>query len=96
MNQVTQCLKADGFQTGLDIVRPCFSPDSDYVAAGGHDGGVYIWSTVSGNLEICLRDHTCVIAAQLTSLSNGYRFLSVSSSSVPFLFLGCLKPVYLI
>ncbi|CAH8446482.1 unnamed protein product [Schistosoma guineensis] len=61
MNQVTQCLKADGFQTGLDIVRPCFSPDSDYVAAGGHDGGVYIWSTVSGNLEICLRDHTNIV-----------------------------------
>ncbi|XP_018648039.1 family S9 non-peptidase homologue (S09 family) [Schistosoma mansoni] len=60
-NQVTQCLKADGFQTGLDIVRPCFSPDSDYVAAGGHDGGVYIWSTVSGNLEICLRDHTNIV-----------------------------------
>ncbi|CAH8831582.1 unnamed protein product [Trichobilharzia szidati] len=58
MNKVIQCLKAEGFQTGLDIVRPCFSPDSDYVAAGGHDGGVYIWSTNSGNLETCLRDHT--------------------------------------
>ncbi|CAH8444275.1 unnamed protein product [Schistosoma turkestanicum] len=60
-NQVIQCLKADGFQTGLDIVRPCFSPDSDYAAAGGHDGGVYIWSTVSGNLEVCLRDHTNIV-----------------------------------
>lgn len=65
MNQVTQCLKADGFQTGLDIVRPCFSPDSNYVAAGGHDGGVYIWSTVSGNLEICLRDHTYVLISKI-------------------------------
>ncbi|CAH8445843.1 unnamed protein product [Heterobilharzia americana] len=61
MNLVTQCLKADGFQAGLDIVRPCFSPDSDYVAAGGHDGGIYIWSTTSGNLETCLREHTNIV-----------------------------------
>ncbi|CAL8072058.1 unnamed protein product [Calicophoron daubneyi] len=57
-NQVMQCLRADGFHVGLDIVRPCFSPNTMYAVAGGHDGGIYVWDRQTGSLEVCLQGHS--------------------------------------
>ncbi|KAF6767855.1 hypothetical protein AHF37_09865 [Paragonimus kellicotti] len=57
MKCVMQCLASEDFRVGLDIVRPTFSPDAQFAAAGGQDGGVYIWNTQSGQLEKCLRGH---------------------------------------
>ncbi|KAF8565319.1 hypothetical protein P879_05843 [Paragonimus westermani] len=61
MKRVTQCLASEEFRVGLDIVRPTFSPDAQFAAAGGQDGGVYIWNAQSGQLEKCLRGHNNIV-----------------------------------
>ncbi|TGZ72221.1 hypothetical protein CRM22_002215 [Opisthorchis felineus] len=58
MKRVVQRLTAEGFQVGLDIVRPSFSPDAQYAVAGSQNGGLFIWNTRDGQLEDCLQGHS--------------------------------------
>ncbi|VDN13464.1 unnamed protein product [Dibothriocephalus latus] len=68
-NEVVRSFQADGFHINSDFVRPCFSPDGQYVACGSLDGGVYIWNAMSGALEHVLRGHEYVSSFACPSLS---------------------------
>ena len=51
VNQVVQNCTSDGFKVTNDWSRACLSPDSQYAAAGSADGCLYVWSTLTGDLE---------------------------------------------
>ena len=61
MNQFVQNFTAPHFKPGMDLVRPCFSPDGQYVVAGGHEGTIFIWNSRSGKLEKTLKDQGYII-----------------------------------
>ena len=44
-------------------LEACFSPDSEYVLAGGEDGGIFRWETRSGKALRTLREHHAPVGA---------------------------------
>ncbi|RHZ49966.1 hypothetical protein Glove_508g52 [Diversispora epigaea] len=54
---VEQTFKADGYKTGANWSRSCFSPDGRYVVAGSVDGTVFYWNTQKSKLERTLKEH---------------------------------------
>ncbi|KAF9995361.1 hypothetical protein BGZ80_011241 [Entomortierella chlamydospora] len=44
-------LHADGYKTGTNWSKACFSPDGQYVVSGSADGTLYYWSTRDGTVE---------------------------------------------
>ncbi|KAG0369623.1 hypothetical protein BGZ54_009432 [Gamsiella multidivaricata] len=44
-------LHADGYKTGTNWTKACFSPDGQYVVSGSADGTLYYWSTRDGAVE---------------------------------------------
>ncbi|CAJ0634452.1 13909_t:CDS:10 [Entrophospora sp. SA101] len=46
--QIEQTLKADGYKTGANWARVCFSPDGKYVAA---EGSIYYWNSLTSKVE---------------------------------------------
>lgn len=49
-------------EAGLPL-EACFSPDSEFVLAGGDDGGIYRWATRTGSALPTLREHTSPVVA---------------------------------
>ncbi|KAF9108501.1 hypothetical protein BGX27_008333 [Mortierella sp. AM989] len=44
-------LHADGYKTGTNWSKACFSPDGQHVVSGSADGTLYYWSTRDGTVE---------------------------------------------
>lgn len=44
-------------------LEACFSPDSEFVLAGGEDGGIYRWETRTGKALPTLREHKAPVRA---------------------------------
>jgi autophagy-related protein 16 len=60
--EVVRTLKASGYRSGTQWANPCISPDGRHVAAGGADGGVFVWSLHDGALRVTLRGHDAAVA----------------------------------
>ncbi|KAG0363295.1 hypothetical protein BG005_001595 [Podila minutissima] len=54
-------LHADGYKTGTNWSKACFSPDGQYVVAGSADGSLYYWSTRDGIVEKITKEQTSPI-----------------------------------
>ncbi|KAF9167309.1 hypothetical protein DFQ27_009856 [Actinomortierella ambigua] len=54
-------LHAEGYRTGTNWSKACFSPDDQFVVSGSVDGSVYYWSTRDGTLEKTMRDQSSPI-----------------------------------
>ncbi|KAF9535898.1 hypothetical protein BGW38_010396, partial [Lunasporangiospora selenospora] len=54
-------LHADGYKTGTNWSKACFSPDGQYVVSGSVDGTIYYWSTREGTVEKTFRDQSSPI-----------------------------------
>ncbi|KAF9364335.1 hypothetical protein BGX34_001821 [Mortierella sp. NVP85] len=48
-------LHADGYKTGTNWSKACFSPDGQYVVAGSYDGSLYYWNTRDGTFEKAIK-----------------------------------------
>eukprot|EP00301_Raphidiophrys_heterophryoidea_P000393 c101_g1_i1.p1 GENE.c101_g1_i1~~c101_g1_i1.p1 ORF type:complete len:573 (-),score=148.01 c101_g1_i1:272-1912(-) len=55
--EVVKQLSHNKLQIPKDWAKPCWSPDSRYVAAGGHDGNVFLLNVASGETEILTGGH---------------------------------------
>ncbi|KAI1311954.1 hypothetical protein EDD11_003234 [Mortierella claussenii] len=51
-------LHADGYKTGTNWSKACFSPDGQYVVSGSADGTLYYWSTRDGSVEKTTKEQT--------------------------------------
>ncbi|KAG0314110.1 hypothetical protein BG000_005660, partial [Podila horticola] len=49
-------LQAEGYKTGTNWSRACFSPDDQYVLAGSADGKLFYWSATDGVIEKTAQD----------------------------------------
>ncbi|KAF9025606.1 hypothetical protein BGZ52_008923 [Haplosporangium bisporale] len=54
-------LHADGYKTGTNWSKACFSPDGQYVVAGSADGTLYYWSTRDGTVEKTTKEQSSPI-----------------------------------
>ncbi|KAF9190262.1 hypothetical protein BGZ51_008793 [Haplosporangium sp. Z 767] len=54
-------LHADGYRTGTNWSKACFSPDGQYVVSGSADGTLYYWSTRDGSVEKTTKDQSSPI-----------------------------------
>ncbi|KAG0339463.1 hypothetical protein BG004_006812 [Podila humilis] len=54
-------LHADGYKTGTNWSKACFSPDGQYVVAGSGDGTLYYWSTRDGTVEKTVKEQSSPI-----------------------------------
>ncbi|KAK3826584.1 MAG: autophagy protein 16 [Linnemannia elongata] len=54
-------LHADGYKTGTNWSKACFSPDGQYVVSGSADGTLYYWSTREGLLEKTVKEQSSPI-----------------------------------
>ncbi|KAF9964750.1 hypothetical protein BGZ70_005990 [Mortierella alpina] len=54
-------LHADGYKTGTNWSKACFSPDGQYVVSGSADGTLYYWSTREGTVEKTSKDQSSPI-----------------------------------
>jgi len=62
-NQIVSTYRTEGFKVTCDYTRACFSPDSQYVLCGGHDGALYVWNTKTNQLEKVLKEHKSSVIA---------------------------------
>ena len=57
-------LSGSGYHVGCDWSRVSLSPTGDHLAAGGGEGGLYVWSVLTGSLETSLsRGHSSTVSA---------------------------------
>ncbi|CAG8500555.1 6832_t:CDS:10 [Funneliformis caledonium] len=72
--EVEQTLHADGYKTGANWARSCFSPDGRYVAAGSLDGTIFYWNTQKSKLEKTTKEHIAPICGVSWSPQGGQLF----------------------
>merc|ERR550539_2138357 len=59
-------LSGPGYHVGCDWSRVSLSPTGDHVAGGGGEGGLYVWSVLTGSLETSLtRGHSSAVSAEV-------------------------------
>lgn len=56
-NSVLKTFQAEDFHVHAECVRPCFSPDGAFIACGSHNGDIFVWNTITGNVESILHGH---------------------------------------
>ncbi|GJJ76741.1 autophagy-related protein 16-1 [Entomortierella parvispora] len=60
-HETLSVLHADGYKTGTNWSKACFSPDGQYVVSGSADGTLYYWSTRDGTVEKTVREQSSPI-----------------------------------
>ena len=58
-----QTLRDEGFRLNLAWSKPCFSPDGTKVVAGGQDGSLFFWNTLTGQLQKSMAGHQSAICS---------------------------------
>ncbi|KAL1934483.1 hypothetical protein VTP01DRAFT_6665 [Rhizomucor pusillus] len=61
MYDVVATFQADTYRNGCNWSRACFSPDSQYVAAGSADGTLHVWNALTRRLERTIKEHSGVV-----------------------------------
>eukprot|EP01025_Chloroclados_australasicus_P043587 TRINITY_DN4675_c0_g1_i5.p1 TRINITY_DN4675_c0_g1~~TRINITY_DN4675_c0_g1_i5.p1 ORF type:complete len:572 (+),score=90.82 TRINITY_DN4675_c0_g1_i5:87-1718(+) len=69
------------FTIGREMVRPCFSSDDNYIAAGASDGKVYIWETETGECVKVLGQHNQSVVAVAWS-PTGSKLVSADNKGI--------------
>ncbi|KAF9330294.1 hypothetical protein BGZ91_000195, partial [Linnemannia elongata] len=59
--ETVSVLHADGYKTGTNWSKACFSPDGQYVVSGSADGTLYYWSTREGVVEKTVKEQSSPI-----------------------------------
>ncbi|KAF9145474.1 hypothetical protein BGX30_008691 [Mortierella sp. GBA39] len=59
--ETVSVLHADGYKTGTNWSKACFSPDGQYVVSGSADGTLYYWSTREGVVEKTIKEQSSPI-----------------------------------
>ncbi|KAF9126856.1 hypothetical protein BGW39_006307 [Mortierella sp. 14UC] len=59
--ETVSVLHADGYKTGTNWSKACFSPDGQYVVSGSADGTLYYWSTREGTVEKTVKEQSSPI-----------------------------------
>ncbi|KAF9912464.1 hypothetical protein EC991_010551 [Linnemannia zychae] len=59
--ETVSVLHADGYKTGTNWSKACFSPDGQYVVSGSADGTLYYWSTRDGTVEKTVKEQSSPI-----------------------------------
>ena len=73
-------LSGAGYHVGCDWSRVSLSPTGDHVAGGGGEGGLYVWSVLTGSLETSLtRGHSSTVAA-VSYHTGGMNIVSVDKT----------------
>ena len=74
-------LSGPGYHVGCDWSRVSLSPTGDHLAAGGGEGGLYVWSVLTGSLETSLtRGHSSTVSA-VSYHTGGMNIVSVDKTS---------------
>jgi autophagy-related protein 16 len=55
--EVIGVMQHDRYRTAYNWSDACFSPDSQYVAAGSGDGTIFVWETLGQSLVAELKSH---------------------------------------
>ncbi|CAG8739756.1 30093_t:CDS:10 [Gigaspora margarita] len=71
---VEQTLHADGYKTGANWSKSCFSPDGRYVAAGSLDGTIFYWNIQKSKLEKTAKEHNALVCGVSWSPQGGQVF----------------------
>eukprot|EP01100_Stratorugosa_tubuloviscum_P011733 TRINITY_DN5314_c0_g2_i1.p1 TRINITY_DN5314_c0_g2~~TRINITY_DN5314_c0_g2_i1.p1 ORF type:complete len:470 (-),score=164.21 TRINITY_DN5314_c0_g2_i1:80-1489(-) len=72
---VLRNLRHENYATGLNWSRACLSPQGMYTAAGGSNGGIFIWNNANGELEQVLREFSGTVSCVAWS-SNGRNLIA--------------------
>lgn len=68
--------EAEGYKVPMNFVKPCFSPDGQFVTAGSADGGLYYWKTETGQFEVAHVHHIHPVCSVAWN-PQGHQVLSV-------------------
>ncbi|CAG8801464.1 36668_t:CDS:2, partial [Racocetra persica] len=71
---VEQTLHAEGYKTGANWSKSCFSPDGRYVAAGSLDGTIFYWNIQKSKLEKTVKEHNSSVCGVSWSPQGGQVF----------------------
>ncbi|OUS43018.1 WD40-repeat-containing domain protein [Ostreococcus tauri] len=63
MMEVVRNFSSPKYRVGTDWSNPCAAPDGQHIAAGGSDGGLFIWRVQDGRLMTTLHGHDAVVAS---------------------------------
>lgn len=55
-HDVVQTYRCEQYRNGANWNKATFSPDGNFIAAGGNDGSIFIWERQSGKLQSTLRN----------------------------------------
>jgi autophagy-related protein 16-1 len=51
MSRLLRTFSHENYRNGVNWNHACFSPDGEYVVAGGADGGLFVWEMQTGDLK---------------------------------------------
>lgn len=73
------------FKVGLNWAKSTVSPDGMYIASGGQDGSLFVWNSLTGELETTLRGHISAICGTVWSpLGGGALYTADKDKNVVF------------
>jgi len=75
-HQTRLALTNESYRTGINWGRACFSPDGQYVCAGGADGSVFIWNANTGSTERVLKKAHSALVSCVGWSANGHQIVS--------------------
>lgn len=80
-NAVTVTLKDEAYRSGLNWSRACWSPDGQYVAAGGAEGSLFIWNAQDAKLVKQLGSESSACISSVAWSPTGHQVIATDRKS---------------